>query len=153
MKGKNIDIIYSSSKIRVKETSEILNKVLGCPVIILKELEEQDIYGAYVELGKNKPEEEYRILGELLADDTSIKGIESYTKFKERVKKGFDEIVESKYYNVLIVTHGGPIRCIFREIFELGELSKISNGAILEMNLEDTCSNMINMDGAKFKEK
>jgi broad specificity phosphatase PhoE len=40
---------------------------------------------------------------------------------------------------VAIVTHGGPIRCIFKEVLKLGELKKIGNGSIVLLE-KDCCS-------------
>ncbi len=123
---------------------------MNCPVVISDDFVEQDIYNAYAELGKNQPEEEYRKLGELLASDTLIVGVESYKSFKKRIITGFSKIIQENPKTVLIVTHGGPIRCIFREIIKTKELSRISNGAIIELNMDNSNISIISMDGAKF---
>lgn len=144
-----IQIIFSSKKIRAQETCDILAKTLRCSVEILEGLNEQDIYGAYPELSKDQPEEEYRRLGELLADrDATIEGVESHRVFKERIIRCFERIVESGHEALAIVTHGGPIRCIFREALKLGELKQIKNGAIIELEKTDSGWIVAAIDGA-----
>lgn len=128
-----VRIIFSSPKIRAMETAEILKRALKCEVVVKDDLKEQNIYGAYPELSREYPEEEYRRLGELLAKrDVSIDGVESYEGFRKRVVDCFSEIVETDYDAIALVTHGGPIRCILREA-GVGEYKKIGNGAIIEL--------------------
>lgn len=145
---KKIEIIFSSSKIRAMETSAIISNKIGCQTKITINMAEQDIYGAFLELGKNQPEEEYRKLGEIIADqNTAVDGVETYEHFKKRVINSFNEIMNSKYNVVAIITHGGPIRCIFRDLLKLGELKKISNGAIIELEKNNSVFKVTNMGG------
>ncbi|EKE11214.1 MAG: hypothetical protein ACD_15C00121G0001 [uncultured bacterium] len=147
--SKSIQIIFSSPKIRGRETADIVRKELKCQAIIKEDLSEQDIYGAYTELGKNQPEEEYRRLGELLINqDNVIEGSETYSHFKNRIVGCFFEIVNSNYKYIAIITHGGPIRCIFREILKLGELKKIGNGSIIALEKNDLNFKVVEMDDA-----
>ncbi len=149
---KNIEIVFTSPKIRSRETSKIISDALSCKTSVMDNLAEQDIYGAYLELGKNQPEEEYRRLGEILVNrDNVVEGSETYKDFKERVVKCFLDITHQSFENVAIVTHGGPIRCIFREILALGEFKKIGNGAIIELKQEGSVLSVVNMDNAILK--
>lgn len=134
LKGKGIEIVFSSPKIRAQETSKVICDKLGCSYDIINNLAEQDIYGAFPELGKDQPEEEYRRLGEILANRGNVfEGAEAYADFKKRVIEAFSEVTEKGCRAVAIVTHGGPIRCFFREILKFGEFKNIGNGAIIEM--------------------
>ena len=145
--NKSIEIIFSSRKIRAQQTSQVLSRLLRCPIEIEEGLNEQDIYRAFPKLGKDQPEEEYRKLGELLANrDEAIEGVESYRQFKDRIIHCFNQILDSGYHTIAIVTHGGPIRCIFREILKLGELKRIGNGAIFELKKEEFDLTVISMD-------
>lgn len=147
-----IRVIYSSDKIRAVETSDVLKDVLKCEVVISSDLGEQDIYGAFPELSKDQSEEEYRRLGEVIANrDIDFEGSETYLHFKKRVTEYFSTIVNSGSDIVAIVTHGGPIRCIFRDVLALGEFEKISNGAIIELQKSGSDFNVIKMDGAIMK--
>ena len=150
--GSNIDVVFTSPKIRTRETSKIISDALGCKISVMDDLAEQDIYGAYLELGKNQPEEEYRRLGEIFVNrDNVVEGSETYKHFKERVIKCFFNITNQPFENIAIVTHGGPIRCIFREILALGEFKKVGNGAIIELKKEGSILSVVNMDNAILK--
>lgn len=150
--GSKIQIIFSGSKVRVRETSKIIADKLNCQVRVEDDLNEQDIYGAYVKLGKNKPEEEYRKLGEILVNrENAIKGAETYKHFKDRIIKSFSKIISDKFETIAIVTHGGPIRSIFREILELGEFEKIGNGAIIELEKRGPSLSVVKMNNADLE--
>ncbi len=129
-----VEIIFSSAKIRAIETAEILKNSLNCEMVIKEDLNEQDIYGAFPDLSKDQSEEEYRRLGEIIADhELELGGVERYSNFKNRVIECFSEITKKDYKVVAIISHGGPIRCIWRDVLKLGELKQIANGAIFEI--------------------
>ena len=46
-------------------------------------------------------------------------------------------IARAQSDNIIIVTHGRPIRCVFRDFIHSCELKKISNGAIVELEKID----------------
>ncbi|MGB2791467.1 MAG: histidine phosphatase family protein [Candidatus Moraniibacteriota bacterium] len=151
LQGSGIEIVFSSSKIRAKETSEVIRNSLGCTVEVVDDLAEQNIYGAYLELGKDQPEEEYRKLGEILVNrDNVIKGAETYADFRNRIIGSFSRITSDGYEVVAVVTHGGPIRCIFREILKHGEFKSISNGAIIELKTNGPNLEIVKIDGAEL---
>lgn len=149
LNGKNIEVVFTSPKIRAQETAKIISDTLDCKSLIFNDLAEQDIYGAYLQLGKDQPEEEYRKLGEILVNrDNIIEGSETYKDFKDRVIKCFSDITQQSYNTIAVVTHGGPIRCIFREILGLGEFQKIGNGAIIELKKQDNSFLIESIDNA-----
>lgn len=72
-------------------------------------------------------------------------GAEDYESFARRIKSALEKMDSSKYQTVAVVTHGGPIRYIFREILKEGEVeigdcafAKLDSGngelSILELN-------------------
>ena len=149
LSNSNIEIIFTSPKIRALQTTKILKSELNCKTMVLDDLSEQDIYGAYPELSKDQPEEEYRRLGEILADqDEMIEGVETYSHFKKRVVKSFSELIRQDFNVIAIVTHGGPIRIIFREILKLGEFKKIGNASIILLEKNKSLLRVIKIDGA-----
>ena len=116
---------------------------------VTENINEQDIYGAYPELSKNQPEEEYRRLGEVLANrDVEMEGVETYLHFKNRVIGCFSKITNEDHQIIAIVTHGGPIRCMFRDILKMREFKKIGNGAIIELEKNNLDFTVIKIDGA-----
>ena len=143
-----ISHIFYSSKIRARETADILKEKLHCETSVIPDMDEQNIYGAYAVLGKEQPEEEYRKLGELMTNrENAMDGVESYRQFKTRILDSFSEILKKYTNNVAIVTHGGPIRCILRENFKKDDLKKIGNGAIIELEKNDSEIKILKMDG------
>ncbi|MEI6650768.1 MAG: histidine phosphatase family protein [Candidatus Moraniibacteriota bacterium] len=149
---KPIGVIFSSARIRARETADILNIGRDLKIIIEEGLNERDIYGAFPDLAEKFPEEEYRRLGELFANpDMVVADAESYAHFRIRVENAFSGILKSDYHMIAIVTHGGPIRCIVREVLKLGELERLGNGAIIELEANETGIRVISMDSAMLK--
>jgi broad specificity phosphatase PhoE len=140
---QNIEKIYSSPKIRAKETAKVLQDQLkGIPMEIIEGMAEQDIYGAFLDLGKDQPEEEYRKLGEVLVNkDVAYNGAETYWDFRHRVIESFENLIQQPYKTIAVITHGGPIRCIFREMIKTHEVTSLGNGAIIEIKV-DTKGNL-----------
>ncbi len=152
IRDKNVQVIFCSGKIRAKETCDIMRQILNCEMRVADDLNERDIYGAFTKLSKNQPEEEYRRLGELpMNKDAVIEGVETYEDFKSRVTGCFDEIVSNGYDAIAVVTHGGPIRCIFRELVKISELKIIGNGAIIELEKNGSEMRIATIDGAQLE--
>ncbi len=145
---QNIDAIYSSPKIRAQETAKIIQIEHNVPLHTLENLAEQDIYGAFLELGKDQPEEEYRKLGEVLVNkDTAYDGAETYQVFKDRILDVLKDLTSSPYNDIAVITHGGPIRCVFREIIKHTSIDSLGNGAIIKLSINEdniTVENLVN---------
>ena len=50
---------------------------------------------------------------------------EDYDSFVKRVKKAFENVVKEDYQTIAIITHGGPIKALFREVFNFGEFKEL----------------------------
>lgn len=136
----DIQIIFSSSRIRAKETSDILKKHLGCDVEIVNDIRERNHYGVLTGVNKDEAKIKYPELVEQLKDyRNTIEGAEDYDDFASRVQKGFQYIANSKYDTVAIVTHGGPIRCLLRSVLGVGELANdLADCAVIEVEKDDS---------------
>jgi len=133
--GKDIETIFSSSLIRTKETTEIINSKLCCQIEILDGLRERH-YGVLGGLTKNEALEKYSDAVELHKDphNTDPEG-ESWKDFNERVIKTFESIIKQNYNTVAIISHGGPIKRILNHLnMELPD--SIDDGGIIEVNVE-----------------
>ena len=109
LKDRKIDVIISSPLKRAKQTAEIINQKLNCPIYIEEGIAERD-FGEF--------EGEYK-------NEFDFEGFWSYEKnlkydkaenirdFFERIYNALDNIIE-KYNdkNVLIVSHGGVSRVV-----------------------------------------
>ncbi len=139
LEGKEIELIISSPLVRAKETSKILSG-LGCPVIIENNFKERNQYGILSGMIKKEALEKYPELVEKLKDkNNTIDGAESYEDFSKRIQKSVNDLIyENKYANIAVVWHGGPMRVLFREILNLGELNEIGDCAWVEVNAENS---------------
>jgi len=119
---KNIEIIYSSPYHRARETAEIIARNIAAPIEIKTDLRERNAYGfmdgqSKKEMAEKYPEEVAK------AEDyrQMVRGGEEYEGFKKRILAVFDEIAREKYDTVAVLSHGGPIRCFYREVLNPGK--------------------------------
>lgn len=146
-----IKIIFSSSKTRTKETSAILKDALRCDVQIVDDLRERNTYGVLTGMKKNDALNKYPNLVSSVKDyRNTINGAESYDNFFPRVKNAFCQIVKAPYNSIAVISHGGPIKCIFRDVLKMGELNDLTDCAIIELEKNDLNFEVIGMDGASF---
>jgi probable phosphoglycerate mutase len=132
--GKGIQIIYHSPLRRAKETAKYLEKSLNVPALKVQNLRERNHYGILTGMvkadAKKKHAREVEELGK--GHHHNVKGSEKYADFHARVTKAFGNIVENtKYSTVAIITHGGVIRFIVREILKKGELESLGDCEVL----------------------
>jgi len=153
LKDKGIQIIFSSPKIRAKETAEIVNKVLNVKLEIVNDLRERNNYGILTGLIKSEAKKKYPKEVEKLEKDEikhNIKNSENYELFKKRILNAFEKISNSDHYTVAIISHGGPIKCITREILKLGEFKHLGDCAILEIKKEDNKISLVKIINASL---
>ncbi len=76
---------------------------------------------------------------------------ESYDEFVPRIINIFEEIINSKKHEVIaIITHGGPIKAIFREFLQLGEFKKLGDCAIIEIEKDEHSFAVLSLDNAEL---
>ena len=149
---KNIKFIFCSSKIRTKETLEIVNKKLELNYKIVKDLRERNSNGILTGMKIEEAKVKYPDLVELRKDykNTLPQG-ESYLDFKKRILNSFNDILDSDYKSIAIITHGGPIYCIFREIIKK-EIKNIGDCEIIELEKDQDDIKIINLGNAYLEE-
>ncbi len=146
-----IQIIFSSPRIRAKETSEILKGALKCDVQIVNDLRERNTYGVLTGMKKIEAHNKYPELVSLVRNyRNTIDGAESYDNFLSRVKIAFDEIIKMPYSSIAIISHGGSIKCILRDVLKMGDLNDLADCAIIELKKNDLNFKVIKMDGTSF---
>ena len=110
----DIDLIISSPLKRAKETAEIINSKLKCPIIFDKALEERG-YGEFEGEVRKLIEDEI-VNSQMLHNynlNLDYKGIEPIKDLCNRVWGLLDSIKEKyKNKNILLISHGGVIRAI-----------------------------------------
>ncbi len=131
--NENIEIIFVSPKFRTRETLQIANEEIEAKTEIIENIQERNSKGVLSGMKVKEAKEKHPELIKLLDDyRNTIEGGESYDNFKERVLSAFDEIIKSSYAKVAILTHGGPIFCIFRELFKK-EIKNVTDCNVIEL--------------------
>lgn len=108
-----IDIIYSSPMKRASQTAEIINESLKKKIIYSGLLNERKSPSEFLGKRTDDPEvSEINKIKNLHQDDPlwHYSDEENFLEFKERIKKFFNVLSKAKKENILVVTHGGPIR-------------------------------------------
>lgn len=142
-------MIFSSPRLKAKETAEILAKTLGCRIKMISNIRERNFYGLLTGMKKSDAKRKYPSEVKLLDSyKNTIKGAEGYTEFRARILDVLRQIAKSRYETAAIVTHGGPISCIFREVLELGEFERIGDCAYFEIEKKGNKLNMTRMHNA-----
>lgn len=146
LQGKGIEVIYCSPMLRAKEAAEIVNEKLNLKLSVVEGLRERD-YG--ILNGKNKDEAKvvYPEIVEKHKDiyTTDPQG-ESYEDFKNRVLGTFQKISnDSQYHGIAVFTHGGPIKLLYRELFDRGELDELGDYGMLKLTKNGglTCEGLV----------
>lgn len=108
-----IDIIISSPAVRAKETAEIINKKLKKKIIFSELVIEKAM--PKESIGKYAFSEEVLKITKAMRKNANnslwhYSDEENYTEFKNRIKKFFRYLNNLKEENILVVSHGGPIR-------------------------------------------
>jgi len=155
LKKKSIQFIYVSPRVRAIETASIVNKVLNVRLSIFDDLRERNNYGILTGLIKSEAKKRYPEEVEELekGHHHKVKNSENYERFKKRIVSAFKRITrDDKYSTIAIITHGGPIRCIVRDVLKKGELEEnLKDCAILTINKEKGKLSLLKLDGAKTK--
>ncbi|MCI8411819.1 MAG: histidine phosphatase family protein [Clostridia bacterium] len=116
LKDEKIDIIISSPLKRAKQTAEIINEKLNCPIIYEEGISERD-FGEFE--GKRRDEFDFEGFWSYKKNFKYDKA-ENIREFFNRIYSTLDNIKEKyKDKNVLIVSHGGvsiPVNCYFNGI-------------------------------------
>ena len=143
----NVEIIFCSPKIRAQETAKYISAKLDCKIETINDLRERNHYGILTGVIKSAAKESHPHLVTLINDrNSTIEGAETYDSLKQRVINAFQKIVHSDYETVAILTHGGVIRAIFREILDEGEIN-INDCAFALIQKNENDLQLISKDG------
>lgn len=147
-----IQILFCSPMKRAQQTAEILKDKLGCEVKIIQELRERNKNGILTGMTKGEAKEKYPELVDKLKDyRNQIQGAESQDDFAQRIIKVFTEISNSKYSTIGIVTHGGPIWTIFRDLLKDNGIIDIADCAYTVLNKKEGKYKIEKLDGIGYK--
>lgn len=124
MKSRKIDLVVSSPLLRAIESAAPLAEQAGCQMTTEDDFRERNQYGILTGMVKEEAKEKYPFLVEKLRDRlNTIDGAESYEDFRIRITAALDRLISDKEHSdVAIVWHGGPMRVLFRDILQKGEI-------------------------------
>jgi broad specificity phosphatase PhoE len=151
LKGSGIEIVFCSPMIRVQETLVFLQKQLGCSAEIDNDLRERDQFAQLSGRLKAEVREKSPELAKI-ADDyrQTLPGAESYPECWQRVALSWQRLLNRDYQTIAILTHGGPIRAIFREVLKLGEI-EYGNCSFAVFEKEQDQVKLIRLEGIAFE--
>jgi broad specificity phosphatase PhoE len=134
LKDAGIEVIFSSPRIRAKETAEIINKTLGVDIKVVNDLRERNKYGVLTGLTKKEGIIKFPVDAEQVKDDfNTVTGAESFEDFRKRAVGAFKEIINCDQNTILIVGHGGILRRIICYVLGVDKEIGIDESALLEI--------------------
>jgi broad specificity phosphatase PhoE len=152
LKEKNIQVIFTSPLMRAQETAAILNSHHEAPVKVDSKLKERNWYGELTGMNKDVAKEKFPELVALLSDRyNTLPGGESYDDFMRRISEALREIyTDEEYERIAVVSHGGAMRVLFRDILKQGEID-FGNCAFTELSFDGDALSLVTMDGITLK--
>jgi broad specificity phosphatase PhoE len=135
LKNEKIEKIFASSLVRARETAAAIAQESKCSVLIENDIRERNQYGILTGMEKGEAKKKYPELAEALRDRlNTIEGAESYEDFRVRVIASFERILKGNSGSTIaLVTHGGPLRVLFRDYLKWGELKEIGDCCFVEL--------------------
>ncbi len=142
-----IEKIYASPLIRAQETAKLLSEKLDASVVTIENMRERNAYGILTGMVKAEAKEKYPEVVELVKDKLqTVEGGEGYEEFGERVSAAFAEISNADHETIAIISHGGAIRYIFREILNQGEIG-VEDCGFAELKIVNGKPELVKTDG------
>jgi broad specificity phosphatase PhoE len=139
LSNSGIQILFCSPLIRAQQTAKILKSKLYCDIKTIKDLKERDKNGILTGMTRKEAEIKYPKLVEKLKDyRNQISGAESQEDFVKRIKKAFIKITSNTDYSTIgIVTHGGPIWAVFRDIMNNSGVINVADCGYMVLKKEN----------------
>jgi len=123
--------IFSSPLQRAYTSAEIISSTLQLPYEIFEYVKEQNKYGVLTGMEKNMALEKYPSQVKRLTEEKYVDGSERYGDLKNRVKKALSWLEKSGLENIIVVTHGNFLGCLFKEFAKLKITKKEDGGWVL----------------------
>lgn len=149
--NKKIEQLFVSPRIRAKETAAIIAERLGLVVTALDEFRERNGYGILTGLTKEEAIKHHPDQVELLKDvHNAVDGAEEYKPFQQRITAALDNVSQMRVEKIAVITHGGPIRLIFRDILKLGEI-EIGDCAYVAIEPDHGSFRVVELEGIQIQ--
>ena len=161
LKHEKFDLFYSSDLSRAFETAQIIGKAIGMEPVPMRELREWDL-GDLVGRPHSELRTQYpdviRSFHHDCVDDISVPGGESRDEFFTRITSCLIRLCnEHPGARILLVSHGGALRAIYRQIAGLiGEgrlVPQMTNAGISRFRRHDGSWQMLTWNETTHLEK
>ncbi|NTV30423.1 histidine phosphatase family protein [candidate division WWE3 bacterium] len=121
---QDVKKLYASPLMRAQETAMVVADAIQLPVTTYSDLRERNHYGILTGMIKADALRQYPDQVALLANThNTVEQAEPYVFFQERIQMALSEITTENASPIAIITHGGPIRLVFRELLKKGEIN------------------------------
>lgn len=154
---RGIQVIYHSPRARALQTASIVSKRIGAKRKEIYDLRERNNYGIITGMTKSEAISRYPDEVEKLKKDKirhHVTGSEDYDSLRSRVLGAFESILDDDGYDTIaIISHGGPIGCIFRDYLKLGEIEQLGDCAICELEKSKGKLRLISLDNARLQDR
>ena len=151
MKKLNIKKIFHSPRHRARESAEILGKNLNVSLEEVKDIKERNNYGVMSGMIRSEARAKYPEEAAKLDKDNwfhDVKESENYDDFKCRALASFHSILDNKEDVIGIVSHGGVISCILRELFQFR--IKMEDCGFFELEFNGSSLKLLSVNGAEL---
>ncbi len=147
LKNLGVEKIFVSPLIRARETAGILGSALGLVPEVIPDLKERNRNGILTGMIKSEAKEKYPELVEQHGNyKNTIEGAEKQEDFEIRITNAFELISKMNYEAVAVVTHGGPIITLLRQI-DFGTDYKIEDCGFAELLVDSGKVEVLKLSG------
>lgn len=145
--GVDFEKIYSSPLLRASESASVLSEGLGIPFEIFEYVKEKNGYGLLSGMVKSEAKNKYPDqVRKLESRAQYVDGSVRHTDFVKRVKRSVQLMKKFKEDNVVVVTHGGYLKCVFEEVFGKN-VSNYNDGGFALVEIKENKSRVLTADG------
>jgi len=150
--SSGIQILLCSPMIRAQQTAKILVLKLHCEIKTIEDLKERNKNGVLSGMTQDEAQNKYPKLVEEIKDyRNQIQGAESQEDFAERIKKVITDVTNDINYSTIgIVTHGGPMWVILKDILNVS-ITDIADCAYAVINIEGQRLALERTEGIEYK--
>lgn len=152
-----IQKVITSPYKRAKGVAAILCMKFGIPMEIANEIREINANGIMSGVNRELASD---IFAMQLADENyfpfgyylgkSFMGGEDVAEFDTRVCNGFTRIAKQPYQTIAVVTHGGVIRSVYKNLLNRSnEITEIADAATVEIDVADGVFKLVTSRGIK----
>jgi broad specificity phosphatase PhoE len=150
--NSGMQILLCSPMIRAQQTAKILVSILPCEINTIEDLKERNKNGVLTGMTQDEAQKKYPKLVEEIKDyRNQIRGAESQEDFEKRIKKVITDVTNDINYSTIgIVTHGGPMWVVLKDILNLG-ITDIADCAYAVIDTDGQKLSLERLEGIRYK--